>query len=265
MAATGPHLSAVRGPVHLVAGTTWTGLPSNTFVHGRVARTVIVDRGALVVSPPPVVVHTAINRLKAQSEVEATTTAAPGVVDPAGTALGLVRILPTVHATVQIPRPQLAWVAVVGPQLAATCPPVQRVGDRYKPSFHVVVIAATGTSAVSYRSRGTGACGSPIHPPSIGTSTEIVSFPWQGLGSTQVSTSPPRYLWRIGYRLPRCGSLFDSPGIFQPDMPTLFLQATVPLVPTRACPTQMEQTTVFGPEKVPIDQVMHAPLGVHQF
>ncbi len=41
--------------------------------------------------------------------------------------------------------------------------------------------------------------------------------------------------------------------------------ATVPLVLPRACPTQMEQTTVIGPEKVPIDQVIHVPVGVHQF
>jgi hypothetical protein len=239
-------------------------LPAGTFVNGRVMRTVVVDGGSMVISPPPPDSRPALGHTSAAANARASTTAAPGIIDPAGTALGLVHIASASARTSKSPSVQLAWVTVIRPQLGVSCLATE---GTVEPSFHILVAAVSGSSAWMYTSRGTGPCGGAIDPPSLAPAAKIESIPWQGLSTAQVSASPPRYNWTIRYQLPLCGSVFDSPGIYflQPDVPTLFVQVLVPLVSSRQCSEGTTTTTVFGPEDVPVGAAQHAPLGVHQF
>jgi hypothetical protein len=264
--ASGAASHGARSDVDLAARSTWRPLPADTFVNGRAARTVVIDGGAMIISPPPAHVHPALSAKQAATDAKATTTAAPGLVDPAGTALAVVHLSHTIAATVRYPAQQLAWVTVIAPQLGVSCPPLLSGAGAFEPSFHVVAIASSGSSALNYTSRGTGPCGGPIRPPSLSPAAEIRSIAWQGLGSVQVSATPPRYNWTIRYQLPPCGSIFDSPGMFfQQGTPSLFVQVTVPLIPSRSCAAGQSSTIVFGPEDVPVEAAEHAPLGVRQF
>ncbi len=267
--ASGAASHGARSDVYLAARSTWRPLPADTFVKGRAVRTVVIDGGAMIISPPPAHIHPALSAKQAATDAKAATTAAAGLVDPAGTALALVHVSHTIAATVAHPAEQLAWVTVIAPQLGVSCPPsLSGTGaGAVEPFFHVVAIASSGSSALSYTSRGTGPCGGTIRPPSLSAATEIQSIAWQGLGSAQVSANPPRYNWTIRYQLPACGSIFDSPGIFfqQQGTLSLFVEVTVPLIPSRSCAAGQSSIVVFGPEDVPVEAAEHAPLGVHQF
>ncbi len=238
-------------------------LPAGTFVNGRVMRTVVIDGGMMVLSPPPPSSHSAVSRAGASAEAAASTTATPGVIDPAGTALGSVHFAPALARTAKARARQLSWVTLIGPQLGVSCLATEGTAE---PSFRILVIAASGSSASMYTSRGTAPCGGAIRPPSLLSASKIESIRWQGLGSAEVSTLPPKYNWTISYRVPTCGSVFDSPGIyFQQGIPTLFVQVSVPLISSPQCVTGRAVTAVFGPEDVPVNAAQHAPLGVHQF
>jgi hypothetical protein len=252
-----------RKVLYLSASLGLRPLPAGTFVNGRVVRTVVIDGGMMVLSPPPPSSHSAVSRAGASAEAGASTTATPGVIDPAGTALGSVHIAPALARTAKTRARQLAWVTVIGPQLGVSCLATE---GTVEPSFHVLVIAASGSSASMYTSRGTAPCGGAIRPPSLLSASKIESIRWLGLGSAEVSTSPPKYNWTISYRVPTCGSVFDSPGIyFQQGIPSLFVEVTVPLISSPRCLKGRAVTAVFGPEDVPINAAQHAPLGVHQF
>jgi hypothetical protein len=252
-----------RKVLYLLAPLGSRPFPAGTFVNGRVVRTVVIDGGMMVLSPPPPSSHSALSHADASAEAATSTTATPGVIDPAGNVLGSVHIAPALARTAKTLAWQLAWVTVIGPQLGVSCLPGE---GPIEPSFHVLVIAASGSSAWMYTTRGTGPCGGAVNPPSLVSASKIEWIPWQGLGSAQVSTSPPKYNWTISYRVPTCGSVFDSPGIyFQQGVPSLFMQVTIPLIPSPRCVEGRAVTTVFGPEDVPINAVQHAPLGVHQF
>jgi hypothetical protein len=249
--------------LYLSAPLSSKGLPAGTFVNGRVVRTVVIDGGMMVLSPPPLSSHPVLRHAGASADAAASTAATSGVIDSAGTALGSVRIAPALARTAKTPARQLAWVAVIGPQIGVSCLATE---GTVEPSFHVLVIAASGSSASMYTSRGTGPCGGAISPPSLGSASKIESIRWQGLSNAQVSTSPPKYNWTISYRVPSCGSVFDSPGIyFQQGIPSLFVQVTVPLISSPRCVKGRVSTAVFGPEDVPVNAAQHAPLGVHQF
>jgi hypothetical protein len=270
MASTVGSASASVAPLRLSTTSQWKGLPPGVFSRGRVNRTLVIDGGELVITPPPPRAHAGISRSAATGDASGSTTATPGLVDPAGIALGVVRFASSLKASVRAPGGRLAWVGIVGPQLGASCAP--RLGSTgqpaiYRPSFHVVVIWATGGSALSYTSKGTGVCGGSIRPPSLVGATRIISVPWWPVSSSELPSTPTRYIWRISYSVPICGVLFDSPGIFSigPNAPTLFIQVTVPLIIPRGCKSQKVTTSDFGPESVPIDQAGHAPLGTHQF
>jgi hypothetical protein len=269
MASTVGPASASVAPLRLSATSQWKGLPSGVFSRGRVNRTLVIDGGELVITPPLPHAHAEISRSAAAGDVSGSTTATPGLVDPTGIALGVVRFASSLKASVRAPSGRLAWVGIVGPQLGASCAPrLSSAGQPaiYTPSFHVVVIWATGGSALSYTSKGTGVCGGSIRPPSLVGATRSISVPWWPVSSSELPSTPTRYIWRISYRVPICG-LFDSPGIFfiGPNAPTLFVEVTVPLIIPRGCKSHKATTSDFGPESVPIDQAGHAPLGTHQF
>ena len=252
-----------RKVLYLSASLGLRPLPAGTFVNGRVMRTVVIDGGMMVLSPPPPSSHSAVSRAGASAEAAASTTATPGVIDPAGTALGSVHFASALARTAKARARRLAWVTVIGPQLGVSCLATE---GTVEPSFRVLVIAASGSSASMYTTRGTAPCGGAIGPPSLLSASKIESIRWQGLGSAEVSTSPPKYNWTISFRVPTCGSVFDSPGIyFQQGIPTLFVQVSVPLISSPPCVKGRAVTAVFGPEDVPINAAQHAPLGVHQF
>jgi hypothetical protein len=270
LASTGGAASASVAPVRLAATSQWRGLPPGVFSRGSVNHTLVIDGGELVITPPAPRVHSRISQSAARGDVSGSTTATPGVVDPAGIALGVVGFAPRLSASVHAPSGRLAWVGIVEPELGASCPfAFNRTGRPiiYEPSFHVVVIWAAGGGALTYTSRGTGVCGGSIRPPLLTEATRIVSVPWRAVGGSELPTTPTRYLWRITYDEPTCAVLFDSPGIFTigPSKPTLFVQVSVPLIIPRGCHSQKSSTTDFGPESVPVGQAGHAPLGTHQF
>jgi hypothetical protein len=262
--------AASDAPVRLVAPAQWQGLPPGVFSRGRVVRPLVVDGGALVVTPPPARAHPGIDRTTAATDVRASTTATPGTVDPAGTALGVVRFAPGLGAPGRAGSTRLAWVGVVGPELGASCPAERGGTGRtavYRPAFHVVVVSADGSGALEYTSAGTSVCGGPVRPPSLTGAARIVSVPWTPVGTSELAGTPTRYVWRISYGVPSCGGVFDSPGIFftAPGSPALYVEVRLPLIDPRNCTTEQESTTDFGPEFVPVAQAGHAPLGTHQF
>jgi hypothetical protein len=53
---------------------------------------VVIDGGALVVSPPPLHARPVVRVTKATGEVDAATSAPTGMVDPSGVALGSVHL-----------------------------------------------------------------------------------------------------------------------------------------------------------------------------
>lgn len=260
------HSSAAPGPIHLAAGPAWRGLLPTTISKGKVARTVVIDGGALVISPPPLHARQVVGVTKATGEVEAATSASTGTVDPSGVALGSVHLSPPLRKIVRVGTRELAWVAVIDPSSAVSCPMVAGSPEPPQPSFRVVVIAASGRTALVYTSLGTGECGGPIHPPSVAIATEVVSIPWHGLATSEVSTSPPRYMWQISYQLPRCGVFFDSGVVLvAPGSPALYIQTMVPVIPPSTCATPKAITTTWGPESVPVSEADHGAIGIHQY
>lgn len=239
-------------------------LPADTFVNGRVMRTVVIDGGMVVLGSPPRDSHPAVSHAGAQADARASTTATPGAIDPAGTALASVHIALTVARTAKRPGRQLAWVTVIRPELGVSCLASE---GTVEPSFHVLITAASGSSASIYTSKGTGPCGGTIHPPSLTPAFKIESISWRSLSSTALSTSPPKYNWTISYQVPRCASVFDSPGIYflGPGVPVLYVQVRTPVISSRRCAEGRASNTVIGPEDVPVTAARHAPLGVHQF
>jgi hypothetical protein len=261
--ANGASSANQRKVLYLSASLGLRPIPAGTFVNGRIVRTIVIDGGMVVLSPPPPSSRSAVSRAGASAEAAASTTATPGVIDPADTALGSVHFTRALARKVKARARQLAWVTVIGPQLGVSCLATE---GTLEPSFHVLVIAASGSSASIYTSRGTAPCGGAIRPPSLLPASKIESIRWRGLGSAEVSTSPPKYNWTISYRVPTCGSVFDSPGIyFQQGIPSLFVEATVPLISSPRCVKGRAVTAVFGPDGVPINAAQHAPLGLHQF
>lgn len=264
-AANAKHSSTSSGPIHIAAGPEWLGLPPTAFSKGRVARTVVIDGGALVISPPPLHARPTVGVRKVTGEVHAATSASPGTVDPSGVALGWVHLSPSLGKSVRVRAQQLAWIAIIDPPSAVSCPPVAG-SEPLQPSLRVIVIAASGRTALVYTSRGTGVCGGPIHSPTIAVATEVVSITWRGLATPESSTSPPRYTWHISYQVPRCGMLFDSGVVlFAQGSPTLYIQAMVPVVPPSRCGTPMTTTTAWSPENVPVSEAGHGALGIHQY
>lgn len=240
----------------------------------RFVRPFDVDGGGLRVAPPSDS-QGLVSLARAAEVVRDAMTYDQGAFQPSGLGLGSVTITPGLTQGLPTYQDRLAWVAVIGPQVAISCPLIASGEDSASPpAFKVLVMdARSGMATLVYRSRGTGPCGGPVSGPGVTRAMEIVSIPWVAVGDGPPTSIPMPpgvtvpslgYDWIIRYTLPACAEVFDSPGVFasDPDHPDLFMDVQRPIDPPAHCPPARSVTTSFGPERVPIRQVLHAPLGV---
>jgi hypothetical protein len=117
----------------------------------------------------------------------------------------------------------------------------------------VVFDANTGHSAVAYASRGPASCGGPVLAPSVSRPDELVSVPWQPVGSSSTA---------VRVTMPACGRYFgwtEVPGIGGGSIQVV---ASIPFDPecgSTAPATQVVDNVV--PLGTAQSQLVHAALG----
>ena len=250
----------------------------------RLVHTVRLDGGKLILGPPQNS-DASISLNRAQRIVAEALTGSPGSYNPALVAVGRVTLN---ESTTGLPlyTNRLAWVALIGPQMAFSCLG-SFSGESYatRPlSFDVVLLdAGSGGAVLQYRTRGVGLCGGTIEGPAVQRATEILSLPWTAIGQTPVTQQQIQRLvppnapnaasaaatlksavnWVIRYTIPACGTQFDS-GVYMinPTKPILYIDASVPISPPSHCSPARTVNTTWGPEDVGISQAGHAPVGL---
>jgi hypothetical protein len=273
-------------PVNLNPSTPGSLLPRGTIVDGRVLRPIIIDGGALRIDPAPSTLSATFTLEQARSVVKAAQTHDQGTVlqstaSQADVGFGVVDLADKLSVGLPAYSDRPAWVAILKPRSATMyCPPTSAssTSGSATPVVDVVLLdAQTGTDVLDYRSRGSGPCGGQITGPSIQRAQEIISIPWISVGESpltqkQVQQFPPNanlsnsaVNWTIQYTVPRCATIFDSPGIYEPtgpNNPVLYVDAQRPITPPSSCPPARTVTNTFGPETTSLSQAKHGPTGL---
>jgi len=263
-----PAIQLSSGPGTEALATAASAIRADRFV-----RAVTADGGALRIGPAPRGFTPIFPMAKAATVVHSALTYDPGTYEPTAIGLGVVSLASSLTKRLGSYRSRLAWAAVIGPQAAISCPSVG-AHAAFSPSFKLVIMdARSGRASLVYRSRGTGPCGGPVTGPVVSRAMEIVSIPWSAVGDGPPTSIPmppgtPSLAhavdWVIRYTVPPCGVVFDSPGTYlsDPNHPDVFIDVQIPIDPPNSCPGAKTMTTSFGPERVSITKVLHAPLGV---
>jgi hypothetical protein len=277
-------------PVHPVMPTSATSIvptdepegqmPTGAIAEHRIVQGVAIDGGDLVMLPAPGVTPT-VSLTQAQNVVTEALTASPGTYDPSLVALGTVTLSPTLTDGLPTYRNRLAWVVLLGPQGPVSCPAAAPLAGSSPtipspPSFTVVILAAmAGDDALTYRSRGSGACGGGVMAPSAQRADEVLSVPWtyegQGPFPPGYNPPPPRPPGEPGpppihtaslvrFTVPACGAMDDS-GTY--DYPTgityLYIDVRVPIDPPADCPPAHTMTFPWVGD---VSSASHAPTGL---
>lgn len=192
----------------------------------RFVRWSVLDRGALVVAPPPPTAKPAIGFGRARALFRADQAVA-GVHQQAFLGFGLVSVASSLTAK-RYPALErtpawigIAWGGVTScPALAAPAlpapssppshgstasstpsgagAPAGKSGSAPTPGYTAVIILARGRTVLAYQSRG-GSCGGPVTGPTLTAAPETVSVPWR-----LVSISGDTVTYR--YQVPACAT-----------------------------------------------------------
>jgi hypothetical protein len=242
-----------------------------------VVRPIVVDNGALRIVPAPPAQPARLSFQSAYKTVKAAQTYDQGTFIAADVGYGDVSLSTALTKKLPDYQSRYAWVAFLGPQKAFSC--AAYGGGVLQPAFHVIIVdARTGKAVLDYRSRGTGPCGGKVTGPVVQRAEEILSLRWRALADQPVTAAQAHQLnapggtfapnsvnWVISYTIPRCGKAADNglyylSGLGEP--PTLYVDAQVPIDPSRSCARSRVVTTTFGPERTPASTARHAPTGL---
>jgi hypothetical protein len=141
----------------------------------------------------------------------------------------------------------------VGIAWDANCPGTS--GGSHLATRYVAVIfdAQTGGSVIAYTSRSTVACTGPVMPPTISRPSELVSVPWQPIGSSSTA---------VRVTMPACSTYFGWTAVPGPSASSIQVVASKPFDPE--CGSSADNVQDID-NVVPLGtaqtQVLHAALG----
>ena len=163
------------------AGQAGSGPATGDVSAGKFTRTVVLDDGALTITPAPPTVQPQIPQTQAQvlagSDSQVYMRGWNGTVGFAEVSINPKLVSGVNHTA--------AWVAVIkqeapfcpntaSPSTPATTVPTQS----WPPGYMAVIVAGDGTKVLDYHSRSQ-VCDFPAKGPSVSDATQLVSIPWQ--------------------------------------------------------------------------------------
>jgi hypothetical protein len=266
---TAPSHKALPPPVVLSAAKGETRLPKNLVIKERFTRPLSVDGGKLVVTPLPPNMSPAVPLSQARRVLAAAESGEGDGWRPGRLlGLGLVSINPALTRGLPRYERRPAWVALALQSGAAYA----AMSASPRPFFELIVFDAEhGDDVLVYHGAGLGicvslsGCRSVVSRPRVFPASEIFSVPWRAVTERPDPYSAGRVDWVISYTVPRCASVFDSPGIYwtgeiENSHVVLYIDVEEPMVPELSCSPARVVTSEFGPEATPLSKVGHAPL-----
>jgi len=246
-------------------------VPPGSFSAGRLTHRISIDAGQLILDALPSRQNPALSAEQAQGTIAEDTYGA-WVAMPQDFGLAEVTVADRLNAAAPRYDHRVAWVAFFSQATDISCqfrPSSSGPPGSQPPFFEAVIVDAdTGTSVINYQSRGLSVCGGDLTGPNVQLGTKMLSLPWTAVGneaihSTQVlppGQPPPEstsYDWVIRYTKPGCSTGLST-GLSLNN--TLNVTVIVPIEPMY-CNQATTVTASFGPERIPLSQVLHGPTG----